>query len=190
MSSIVLGGHGAPFVVAPVRWPNEQFGGVDGLAIRIANDFLRELGPTFNADRYGFRLMHHLAAQPWDELAGLYVWTGEPSLPPVLVTLEEYEAVGDAAQTLELLGHVDEPGLGIETTAIDHPRLGTGSRHVRRVKERRGMFRSVVRHEARWVWRVEGAWDVVVTFGRDDADEFARILPDVEELVATARASG
>jgi len=188
MPEVVL--SSARFTEAPVAWPNTQYSGFDGLAIRIANDFARELGPQFKADRYGFRLMHHLAAQPWDELAGLQVWTGEPLLPPVLVTLEEYAAMGDAAQTADLLGHSDDPGLGIDKTSIEHPALGRGARYARRAKQRRGLFGSTVRHEVRWVWRVGGSHDVVVTFVRDDPNEFERILPDVEQLVASARLYG
>lgn len=189
MSPVVMDG-GSRFLRVPVQWPNTRFGGVDLLAIQVANDFLRELGPRFGADRYGFRLMHHLAAQPWDELAGLYLWRGEPLLPPALVTVEEYEAVGDHAATADLLGHSDDPGLGVDRTVVEHPVLGRGTRYARRAKRRRQVFRSIVGHEVRWVWRIGGVRDVVVTFVRDDPQEFARILPDVEQLVADARPPG
>ena len=181
-----MGGRGEPFVVSPVEWPNEEYGTRDILAARVANIIERDYETKFNADRFGFKLMHHLAALPRDELAGLYSWLSEPLLPPVFVTVEEFEAVGDASQTSRLLGHVDDPGLGVDETAVAHPALGLGARYVRRVKQRRGLFGSTERHEARWVWRLGGR-DVVITFGRDDPAEFERILPDVEELVANAR---
>lgn len=186
MGQILLGGRGEPFVVSPVEWPNAEYGTPDILAARVANIIERGYPEKFNADRYGFRLMHHLVAMPWDELAGLYVWLGEPLLPPVFVTLEEYEAVGEPAEVSRLLGHVDDPGLGVDETPVSHPALGQGTKYVRRVKQRRGLFGSTERQEVRWVWRVGGS-DVVVTFARDDPAELARILPDVEELVSNAR---
>lgn len=185
MTRIVLGGLGEQFTVVPVEWPNPRYGVVDNLAADVANDFERSLGGGFNSGRFGFRLLHHLHAVRWDELAGLFLWTGEPLLPPVLVTLEEYEAVGEAAEVAQILGHADDPGLGVEQTAVEHPRLGPGTRFLRRVRRRR-FLRSTVRHEVRWVWRL-GGHDVVVTFERDDPEEFDRILPDVEDLVVGAR---
>lgn len=189
MAVIRMGERGEPFVSSPVTWPNAEYGTPDILAARVANIIERDHPEKFNADRWGFRLMHHVAQMPWDELAGLYVWLREPLEPPVFVTLEEYEAVGDPAQTWPILGHVDDPGLGVEESPLTHPALGEGTRYTRRVKRRRGLFGSTERLEVRWVWRVAGH-DVVVTFARDDAAEATRILPDVEELVANARLAG
>ena len=158
-------------------------------AADVAIKFGLEHGEDFRRERYAHKLLAHLPTYNGRELSGLFLWLTEPLLPPVIMTLETYEAVGAATETLPLLGHADDPGLGIEVTPAPHPRLGEGARYVRRVKVRKGLFGSTERTEVRWVWRVRDALDVVLTLERGDAAELDRILPDVEALIATAQVS-
>lgn len=186
MTLITMPGPDLPFAESPVVWPNPIYGTLDNFAADVANAVERRYPEKFSSNRWGFRLMHQLAAMPWGELAGLYVWLREPLSPPGFVTVEEYVAVGETAQTWPILGHADEPGLGVEEAELSHPVLGQGKRYLRRVKKRRGLFSSSEGLEVRWVWRIEGH-DLVITFARDDHAEAARVLPDVEALVASAR---
>lgn len=177
----------APWMQVPLEWPDPVFDVPLNFAADVAIKFGQEHGPGFRRERYVQRLLAHLGSFGGRELTGLFLWLREPALPPVLATLESYAAVGDAAQTLALLGHADDPGLGVEVSQVEHPELGPGARYLRKVKARKGMFGSSVRTEVRWVWRVRDAEDLVLTIERDDAEELGRILPDLEALIATAR---
>jgi len=183
----VWGDESAPWMHVPLAWPDPDFGVPMNFAADVAIKFGQEHGEGFRRERYLHRLLAHLAPYDGRELGGLYLWLGEPLLPPVLATLEIYETVGAVEETFPLLGHADDPGLGTEVTPAPHPELGLGSRYVRRVKTRKGVFGSAVRTEVRWVWRVRDTQDLVLTIERDDPEELARILPDVEALIATAR---
>ncbi|NLF04422.1 MAG: hypothetical protein GX593_05395 [Actinomycetales bacterium] len=186
----IWGGESVPWVPVPLVWTDPTGQDLLNFAADAAHSPASRKPDGFKLGRYVSRFPGYLAAFEGRELSSLFLWLGELCEPPVFLTLAVYDAVGSAEETLPLLGHVDDPGLGVEVTPAPHPHLGEGARYVRRVKVRKGLFGSSEQVEVRWVWRTRGAKDHLLTLERRDQAELDRILPDVEALIATARLSG
>jgi hypothetical protein len=174
--------EGLPWLLLPSRYPDPEHASPRAAA-GFALAYLAEREATKHVrTSWGMKLEPVLAEMSRGQFSGIFLWTAEPIHPFALVTAETYPAQGEAAQTLPLLGGAPEG------EPFEVPGLGAGMRFESRSQVRKGLFGKGTRHTVRWVWRIEEL-DLVVTLERDDAESLARMLPDVEALLAAALVS-
>ena len=125
------------------------------------------------------RLSDHLDEIARGQFSQIFLWLTEPLRQHALITAETHPAEGDPEEILPMLGGA------AQGEPFSVPGLGEGARYTSTAQVRRGLLRKVTRHTVRWVWRVEDV-DYIVTLERDDAEALERLIPDVEELLATA----
>ena len=171
--------EGLPWLLLPSRYPDPEYASPRAAA-GYALAYLAEREATQHVKTsWGMKLEPVLAEMSRGQYSGIFLWTAEPLLPFALVTAETYPAQGAAEETLPLLGGAPQ-GEPFEVQG-----LGAGTRFESSSQARKGLFGKVTRHTVRWVWRIDEI-DLVVTLERDDVESLARMLPDVEALLASA----
>lgn len=179
IQGIMFDVEGLPWLELPTKLPSSEHGTtttVAGLTLGILD---RHLGAKVASSRWGAKLDSYLTDAARGQFAHLFLWLTDPVLPIAVVSVETYPAEGEAAEVLPLLGGAPrgEP--------VTMPGLGAGARFEVTEQVRKGVFGKATRYIVRWVWRVEGV-DVIVTLERGDQESLARVLPDVELLLAGA----
>ncbi|NLF05324.1 MAG: hypothetical protein GX593_10050 [Actinomycetales bacterium] len=176
---ITFDAEGLPWLNLPGVYPTEDLPHTTEAARRALWHFKERDGEDSLAKSWGMKLASRLDKESQGQHSGMFLWLTEPLVPHALVFVEIHPAQGDAASTLPLLGGAPDG----EPFSV--PGLGDGARYRSTAQVRSGLFGKATRHVVRWVWRVEDL-DLIVTLEREDAQSLARLLPDVETLLAAA----
>lgn len=168
---------GLPWLILPTRFPSADFASATAAAGHALAIFAQREGGESVKTSWGMKLSSYLENAARGQYSGLFLWLTEPLLPHAIVTAELYPVQGEAEETLPLLGGAPrgEP--------FPVPGLGDGARYESTAQVRKGLFGKASRKTVRWVWRIDEV-DLVVTLERDDDESLARMLPDVEALLA------
>lgn len=170
--------EGLPWLSLPPKFPSPDYDSPTTAAGNVLAVFAQHHGIDVKVS-WGAKLQNYLQEAARGQYSGIFLWMTEPLVPVPVVTAALYPAQGTAEETLPMIGGAPQG----EPFAV--PGLGDGFRFDSSAQVRKGLFGKATRRTVRWAWRVDDV-DLLVTLERDDEESLARILPDVEALLATA----